>query len=186
MSGGATKLTHNQTLVLSLLRSSAGPLTAYQILDQLKGQGITAPPTVYRALTRLTSVDFVHRIDSLNAYVACDQSGIHSKPHDGEAAFAICRDCGDVAELEVAGIRLPTSTAGQVVYRQCSGCEPTIWTVNYETTYYIGDDSSKAVSLADLRQAVGSGQYELIYVFHVPNSDVVTRIVLSLHQATDK
>ena len=91
-----------------------------------------------------------------------------------------------VAELEVAGIRLPTSTAGQVVYRQCSGCEPTIWTVNDETTYYIGDDSSKAVSLADLRQAVGSGQYELIYVFHVPNSDVVTRIVLSLHQATDK
>ncbi len=102
MSERATELTRNQTLVLNLLRSNSGSLTAYQILDQLKGQGITAPPTVYRALTRLTSVDFVHRIDSLNAYVACDQSCIHSKPHDGEAAFAICQDCGDVAELEVA------------------------------------------------------------------------------------
>jgi len=95
-----TKLTHNQALILEALRAVSGPLTAYQLMDRLKDRGITAPPTVYRALNRLIAEGIVHRIDSLNAFIACDHSHDDAPPHDSETVFAICRDCGDVAELD--------------------------------------------------------------------------------------
>jgi len=91
----------------------------------------------------------------------------------------------EVAELNVSGITLPAGTAGQVVYRKCSGCEPAIWIVDAATTYYLGT-KTVAVSLADLQQAVASDQYQLIYVHYVPNSDRVTRIVLDLNQVEDE
>ncbi|MBZ0215227.1 MAG: transcriptional repressor [Fimbriimonadaceae bacterium] len=98
----ARKITHNQTLVLETLKACSGPLSAYQIMDKLTDQGITAPPTVYRALNQLIKRGVVHRIDSLNAYIACEQDSSDGHPHQGEAAFAICQDCGDVAEFVVA------------------------------------------------------------------------------------
>jgi hypothetical protein len=94
-------------------------------------------------------------------------------------AFGALEALEEVAELAVSGIRLPTSAAGQVVYRKCGGCEPTIWQVDAATTYHVGVGSAPA-PLADLRQAVGSNQYELIYVFYAPDTGTVTRIVLSL------
>ena len=36
-----------------------------------------------------------HRLESLNAFVACSHV-----THEGAAVFAICDDCGAVAELE--------------------------------------------------------------------------------------
>lgn len=101
------------------------------------------------------------------------------------AAFGALEALEEVAELEASGIRLPLGAAGQVVHRKCGGCEPTIWNVDATTRYYLGFDTAP-VPLADLRQAVGTNQYELIYVFYAPNSDAVTRIVLDLNQASDK
>jgi Fur family zinc uptake transcriptional regulator len=78
-----------------VLEAEARPLSAYELLGQLQLSGIKAPPTVYRALNQLIDEGRVHRLESINAYVACCR-----RHHHGMAAFAICRDCGTVTEFE--------------------------------------------------------------------------------------
>lgn len=92
----AGDLTRNQTLVLERLASAAGPLSAYDILDRLKGEGIKAPLQVYRALDKLQEKGLAHRLESLNAFVACAEPHCHRA---GIIAFAICEGCGHVAEF---------------------------------------------------------------------------------------
>lgn len=89
-------LSHWQQRVLDLVRASAEPASAYDILREMKGDGITAPPVVYRALKGLLDRGLVHRIESLNAYVVCGGPDHH---HTHPAQFAICRDCGRVEEI---------------------------------------------------------------------------------------
>lgn len=99
------KLTRNQLLVLDKLEDAAGPLSAYSLLDLLREHGFRAPLQVYRALDRLMKDGLVHRLESLNSFVAC--TGEHSHLH-GITAFAICETCGQVAEFAdpVVGKRL--------------------------------------------------------------------------------
>lgn len=95
-------LTRNQAMVLRILVTSEKPLTAYNILESAaaKRAGMTAPPTIYRALERLTTLGLAHRIESLNAYHACDHIGeVHS------AAFVICDNCGKAAEFKLTSCR---------------------------------------------------------------------------------
>ena len=87
-------LPKNARMVLEDLSRADGPATAYEILERLRPQGIAAPPTVYRALNQLMERGIVHRLESLNAFVAC------AHPRHGEGtAFAICHDCGSVEEF---------------------------------------------------------------------------------------
>ncbi|PYE87669.1 Fur family transcriptional regulator [Phyllobacterium leguminum] len=89
-------LTRNQTLVFDALAKAAGPLSAYTILDKLRDDGFRAPLQVYRALDKLVDFGMVHRLESLNAFVAC------AHPHCGQhglIAFAICEKCGHVSEF---------------------------------------------------------------------------------------
>ena len=72
------------------------PLSAYTLLDQLRDNGLKAPLQVYRALEKLAELGLVHRLDSLNAYVACNHQGCQSTK---ALVFEICDDCGSVAEL---------------------------------------------------------------------------------------
>ncbi len=96
------RLTRNQTLVRKALADSTKPLTAYAILDRLRGSGVRAPVQVYRALERLVAMGEVHRLETLNAYVAC----AHDHHAPGAApVFAICRDCGEVVELDDPALR---------------------------------------------------------------------------------
>jgi len=89
----------NHELVFAALRKTARPLTAYELLDRLRSHGVSAPPTVYRALDRLIDDGRAHRLESLNAFVAC------AHPQHGEAAvFAICHGCGTVEELSDSGV----------------------------------------------------------------------------------
>ena len=90
------KLTRNQRLVLDKLESAPGPLSAYTLLDELREHGFRAPLQVYRALKVLTNAGLAHRLESLNAFVAC--CGAHHQDA-GIAAFAICDDCGQVSEF---------------------------------------------------------------------------------------
>jgi Fur family zinc uptake transcriptional regulator len=86
-------LSATQQRVLALLAEAGKPLSAYDLLARLKDEGVNAPPTVYRALERLMRDGLAHRIESLNAFVAC------SHPHHQEwAAFVICDHCGAVSE----------------------------------------------------------------------------------------
>ena len=89
-------LTRNQLCVLERLEAATGPLSAYTLLDQLRDQGFRAPLQVYRALDTLIKGGFVHRLESLNAFVACAEP--HDHGHD-MTAFAICDKCGQVIEM---------------------------------------------------------------------------------------
>jgi Fur family zinc uptake transcriptional regulator len=82
--------------VLELVWSSHKPVKAYDLLAQLSQvHERPAPPTVYRALDFLQEAGLVHKIQSLNAYVGCGEPG---RAHQGQ--FLICKNCGDVAELD--------------------------------------------------------------------------------------
>ncbi len=89
-------LTRNQLLVLEKLEAARGPVSAYALLDGLRDEGFRAPLQVYRALDRLTKAGMVHRLESLNSFVACSEHHHHA---DAITAFAICENCGQVAEL---------------------------------------------------------------------------------------
>lgn len=68
---------------------------AYDVLERLQSEGLGAqPPAAYRALDFLVVNGFAHRIEQLNAFIACTQPGADHLP-----AFLICRDCRKVAEI---------------------------------------------------------------------------------------
>lgn len=85
----------NHDKVYAVLKAANRPLTAYEVIDAVRPQGISAPPTVYRALNRLIEEGLAHRLESVNAYVACRQD------HNLARApiFMICSVCGDAKEL---------------------------------------------------------------------------------------
>ncbi|MCL6708045.1 transcriptional repressor [Pseudomonas sp. R2.Fl] len=91
-------LTRNQTLVLGVLQKTDQPLSAYTILDKLRDQGFRAPLQVYRALEKLLETGLVHRLESINSFVACAHPQESCCSH-GIVAFAICNNCGHVAEF---------------------------------------------------------------------------------------
>jgi len=92
------RLTPIRRRVLELLLAHHRALGAYAILERLAadGQGVQ-PPTVYRALDFLLAHGFVHRVERLNAYVACTRPGTRHAP-----ALLVCRACQGVAEADGA------------------------------------------------------------------------------------
>ncbi len=80
--------------VFGLIVDNVGPVKAYDLLDQLKPElGSPKPPTVYRALEFLSGLGLIHRVEALNAYIACDHSqGGHV------AEFFICEQCENLQE----------------------------------------------------------------------------------------
>src|SRR3546814_20666699 len=64
------RMTHNQALVLEVLRTEGRAMTAYQILDVLRDHGLRAPVQMYRAMASLLEREEADRIESLHALVA--------------------------------------------------------------------------------------------------------------------
>lgn len=82
--------------VLELLLESHRALGAYDVLARLDAEGLgSQPPVAYRALGFLVDHGLAHKIERLNAFVACAHP---ESPH--EPAFMICRGCRKVAEAE--------------------------------------------------------------------------------------
>lgn len=96
-------LTKNQALVFGRLTASGGPMSAYQILDDLRDEGFRAPLQVYRALDKLVAGGLVHKLESLNAFVACAHPQEKCGEH-GLTGFAICNSCGNVIEFHHHGM----------------------------------------------------------------------------------
>ncbi len=96
-----TRLTRNQDLVFQALVDAAVPLSAYTILDRLRESGLRAPLQVYRALEALRENGLVHRLESLNAFVACARPDC--RRHE-TVAFAICDQCNQVSEFSDTGV----------------------------------------------------------------------------------
>ncbi|WP_439155363.1 transcriptional repressor [Yoonia sp.] len=82
--------------VLEILLQEHRALGAYDILDRLREAGFGAqPPVAYRALDFLVTHGFAHKIERLNAFIACAHPGATHSP-----AFMICRICDSVAEAQ--------------------------------------------------------------------------------------
>lgn len=88
------QLTPVRKRVLEILLEKHQAMGAYEILDILRQEGLgSQPPVAYRALDFLVTHGFAHKIEQLNAFVACsDPTGTHVP------AFLICKDCHAVAE----------------------------------------------------------------------------------------
>lgn len=86
---------------LEILLREHRALGAYELLDRLRNAGFGGqPPVAYRALDFLVENGFVHKIERLNAFVACSHPGASHSP-----AFLICRECDSVAEAHSAPAR---------------------------------------------------------------------------------
>jgi Fur family transcriptional regulator, zinc uptake regulator len=89
-------LTPLRRRVLELLIAHNGPAKAYDLLAKLdSAHGPAKPPTIYRALEFLVRMGLAHRIESLNAFVAC---GIGACARS--TIFLICERCGATMEFD--------------------------------------------------------------------------------------
>ena len=87
--------------VLEILLQDHRALGAYTILDRLREYGFgSQPPVAYRALDFLVANGLAHKIERLNAFIAC----VHPS-HSHTPAFMICRVCDAVAEAQSSPAR---------------------------------------------------------------------------------
>lgn len=115
--------------VLEIIASANKPLGAYDVLEHLARHiENPKPPTAYRAIEFLVEHGFVHRIESLNAYVVCGTDHRHIG-----SQFLVCDGCGDVIEAHLC--HLPQDLEKQVnaqdfkvnrwnaeIHGLCGGC----------------------------------------------------------------
>ena len=105
------QLTAQRKAALRLLCMSDTPLSAYELLDRMRGVVKNpAPPTVYRALDFLLEQGLVHKLESLHAYVGCTHP---DHPHASQ--FMICDDCGEVVEVEDSSVARSLKAAGKAI-----------------------------------------------------------------------
>jgi Fur family zinc uptake transcriptional regulator len=89
------RLTPIRLRVLGLVARSRIPVKAYDLLTDLKdGPGLAAPPTVYRALDFLLEHGFIHKLESINAFVGCHHPG-----ESHQVPFLICDRCANAIEI---------------------------------------------------------------------------------------
>ena len=121
------RLTPARVRVLELLAQEHRAMGAYELLDQLREEGLgSQPPVIYRALDFLVQAGFVHKIERLNAYVACSHPDDHGEtprdiprgaPGDDNSVgaidsaghgvcFLICGVCRNVAEVEDGALEI--------------------------------------------------------------------------------
>lgn len=91
------RFTKAREQVFLLLAQNKGAIGAYDLLDELKKLDAAAKPaTIYRALDFLSKQGFVHKIESINAFVMCHHFGECNHP----VQLLICDDCGHVEEIQ--------------------------------------------------------------------------------------
>lgn len=92
------KFTPVRQRTLEILLREHRALGAYDLLEELAREGLgSQPPVAYRALDFLVKAGLAHKIEALNAYIACAHFGADHTP-----AFLICRGCNAVAEADTA------------------------------------------------------------------------------------
>jgi Fur family transcriptional regulator, zinc uptake regulator len=106
------RMTPLRACVLEEISASHRAMGAYEILDQLalKGQRM-APISVYRALDALLEAGVVHRLESRNAFFACQQPHASQRPY----LVLICSGCGRVAETPAPRVWSAIDEAVQAV-----------------------------------------------------------------------
>jgi Fur family zinc uptake transcriptional regulator len=106
------RLTPLRRRVLEELAESHAPVGAYDIVERLKKAGDSTPAmSVYRALDFLVTEGLAHRIESRNAFLACNRG------HDSEevVVFLLCERCSTVAEVTSGDVGRGLSRAAGAV-----------------------------------------------------------------------
>ncbi len=97
------RLTEPRRHVLEIIAAHDKPVGAYDILAALaERMDRPKPPTAYRAIEFWIEQGFVHRIESLNAFVPCRSD----HRHEG-SQFMICDSCGTVIESHLCDLPKP-------------------------------------------------------------------------------
>jgi len=94
-------LTKNQQIIFDLIDKSPEPLKAYSILFNVQKKGIKAPLQVYRALDKLVEMGKIHKIESRNAFIACQNSSCQVSK---ATAFSICEMCEKITEISSSSL----------------------------------------------------------------------------------
>ena len=89
-------LSKNQQVVFDIIAKAKEPLKAYSILYNVQKKGIRAPQQIYRALDKLIEIGKIHKIESRNAFIACQNSSCQITK---ATAFSICESCEKVSEI---------------------------------------------------------------------------------------
>ena len=108
------RLTAARQRALEILLERHVALGAYDILRRFEAEGLGSRPIIaYRALEFLREHGLVHRIEVLNAFVACTHPQDEHRP-----AFIVCRSCRTVNEAHVGLRNSPLeATAGAEGFR---------------------------------------------------------------------
>ena len=91
------ELSRNQKMVHQLLEKSDKPMKAYRILFEIQKKGVKSPTQVYRALDKLMEIGKVHKIESRNSYIACNNRDCLNQL---STSFLICNVCEKIVEIE--------------------------------------------------------------------------------------
>jgi Fur family zinc uptake transcriptional regulator len=89
-------LSKNQQIIFDIIDKSSEPLKAYAILFNVQKKGIKAPLQVYRALDKLIEIGKIHKVESRNAFIACQNSSCQISK---ATAFSICEVCEKISEI---------------------------------------------------------------------------------------
>ncbi|API86051.1 Fur family transcriptional regulator [Francisella uliginis] len=95
------RFTEPRKRVLEAIVKQKAPLTAYDILRLLSIAKDTKPPTIYRAIDFWLKHGFIHRVESMNCYIACN----FNHKHKG-TQIIICEKCGMTKETCVDDKRI--------------------------------------------------------------------------------
>jgi Fur family zinc uptake transcriptional regulator len=101
-------LTPLRRRVFELLLDQPGPAKAYDLLPLIDAEKQAKPPTIYRALDFLVRLGLAHRIESLNAFVACDIGAC-----ERSTIFLICEKCGAAEEFDAGHALVDLSEAAK-------------------------------------------------------------------------
>lgn len=94
------RLTALRRRIMELIVEQAKPVKAYDLLDLIRQErGGAAPPTVYRALDFLLEHGFIHKLESINAFIGCDHLHDESDASLHQPPFLICDRCSKTVEL---------------------------------------------------------------------------------------
>lgn len=130
--GRGVRLTSLRRRILEQVLNTDGVIKAYDLIHELSSADRSIkPPTVYRSLAFLLEQGFIHRIESLNGFVACNHPG---EAH--ETLLMICDTCGHIHEMHPENISaaldqaagregFAISTKVVELHGLCRGCQGT-------------------------------------------------------------
>ena len=102
------RMTSSRLRTYELILEANAPVKAYDVIDRFHPDGAAKPPTVYRALSFLEQMGLIHRIESLNAFVACE-----TRNEKHTAGFLLCDCCGQSVEIAIPNVSDIQASAGK-------------------------------------------------------------------------